>query len=234
MSNKPEQSFFGKDHAASYDQRWLKLESINRALHLLSKIVLSNLPDDANVLCVGAGTGSELIALAQDNPGWKFMAVDTSAAMLDVCRQKVQDAGIVSRCDFHEGPIDSLPRYTVFDVATSILVSQFLTDVHERRDFFREILSRLRLGAYVINADLAFPNNPSVSEALMESWIKMQIYTGVPEDAAKATASQWGKAVAVLKPQEIEAILVSGGFENPTLFYQALFIHAWYAQVPVA
>jgi hypothetical protein len=35
----------------------------------------------------------------------------------------------------------------------------------------------------------------------------------------------------VSPPQEIEALLAAAGFERPVHFYQALFVHAWYAQV---
>ena len=42
----------------------------------------------------------------------------------------------------------------------------------------------------------------------------------------------WGKDVAVSRPEEIESIIAGAGFEPPILFYQALFIHAWYARSP--
>ena len=35
-----------------------------------------------------------------------------------------------------------------------------------------------------------------------------------------------------LGTSDIEAIITASGFEAPTLFYQALFIHAWFASAP--
>lgn len=50
--------------------------------------------------------------------------------------------------------------------------------------------------------------------------------------AEKASQIGWGKDVAVSRPEEIESMIAGAGFEPPILFYQALFIHAWYARSP--
>ena len=53
--------------ASSYDQQWSKM-AIKDALHLLTGPVLSELPPKAKILCVGAGTGAEILYLAQKFP----------------------------------------------------------------------------------------------------------------------------------------------------------------------
>ena len=83
--------------AASYDQKWSELAPINSALHLLTSAVLSKLPAEANLLCVGAGTGAEILYLAKRFPAWRFTAVEPSAAMLDVFRNRAEEHGISSR-----------------------------------------------------------------------------------------------------------------------------------------
>ncbi|WP_141733895.1 class I SAM-dependent methyltransferase [Oligoflexus tunisiensis] len=232
MKKTDEPVSFGREQADSYDERWVKLAPMIDGLHFLSRIVLSDLPADGSVLCVGAGTGSELIALAQAFPACSFTAVDPSGAMLDVCRKKAERAGVLSRCQFHEGYLNTLAADKRFDAATSILVSQFLPKEEERRSFFREILRRLNPGSSLISADLASPVEPSVYGNLMEFWVRALMYSGFPRETAVASTSRWGHEVAVSKPKEIEAIMASSGFEYPTLFYQALFIHAWHAKVP--
>lgn len=223
--------FFGKEHAANYDKSSEGLAAIKDALHLVAKIALMDLPDDSNILCVGAGTGAELIALAQSNPGWRFTALDSSEAMLDVCREKLDNEGLLSRCDFHHGYIDSLPSSKTYHAATSILVSQFLTRKADRVAFFQQIKRHLAPGGYLINADLARPMEDHCYRALMASWVKMHRYNGLSEAQAEASTSLWDTHVAVSVPEEVEAILVAGGFEHPMLAFQVLFIHAWVARV---
>ena len=59
MNNENQKLPFGKEHAPHYDENWVKLSPINQALQFISNLVLLNLPEDANILCVGAGTGAE-------------------------------------------------------------------------------------------------------------------------------------------------------------------------------
>lgn len=231
MSNTNQ--FFGKDQAKNYDDQWSKLSPVNNLLHFLCKIIFRDLQPDAHILCVGAGTGAELIALSKEFPEWTFTALDTSPEMIEVCRKNVEDNGISDRCRFHVGAVDSLPLEKRFDAATAILVSQFLTEKEDRINFFREIRKRLNRGAYLINADLTSPDNQISYDKLSEVWAKMLMFVGMSQEKAEAATSQWGKSVAVSKQDEIEEIILSGGFENPTLFYQSLFIKAWFSTNPL-
>lgn len=49
------------------------------------------------------------------------------------------------------------------------------------------------------------------------------------EDIEKMRAA-WSLNIAALTPSEVEAIIVAGGFDTPVLFFQTLFIHAWFAK----
>jgi tRNA (cmo5U34)-methyltransferase len=225
---------FDQAHAATYDQRYAKLAAMRDALHLLSSAVLADLPSEAHVLCVGAGTGQEVIYLAQKFPHWRFTVVEPSGPMLDVCRRKSAECGIAARCVFHEGYLDSLPPAAPFDAATSLLVSQFILDREARTEFFRAIGRRLRPGGYLINADLASDTASATYQHLLDVWIRLMRETGSPPEQLERMRVIYGRDVAVLPAEQVSTIIAAAGFGPPVLFLQTLLIHAWYTQRPPA
>jgi tRNA (cmo5U34)-methyltransferase len=225
MQDKVSPAIFNQECASSYDKQRAKLAPMKDALHLLIRTVLCELPANARILCVGVGTGSELIYLAKAFPQWRFTAIEPAAAMLDICRRRTQEEGVAARCTFHEGYLESLPEVDAFDAATCILVSHFLVKPEERRHLFREIAARLRPDAYMVNADLASDMTSSAFKSLLEVWIRAHKYADMP-----VNRDSFGRNVAVLPPQEIELMISSSGFNAPTLFFQTLLIHAWYSK----
>ena len=159
---------FDRERASSYDARFAKIAALRDALHLLMRMILSELPAEAHILCVGVGTGSELIYLAQHFPQWHFTAVEPAAAMLDICRRRIEESGIASRCTLHEGYLASLPASQPFDAATCLLVSHFILDKEARTDLFCQIGARLRLGGYLVSADLVADMSAAEYRSLLE------------------------------------------------------------------
>ncbi len=221
---------FDQAHADAYDQRYVRLAPMREALHLLMSAVLADLPADARILCVGAGTGQELIYLAQKFPRWRFAVVEPSGPMLGVCRRKAEAGGITPRCVFHEGYLDSLPPSAAFDAATSLLVSQFILSPAARTGFFREIAARLRPGGYLVSADLASDPASASYQSLLDVWIRLMRETGSPPEQIEKLRVIYGREVALLSVDQVSALIASGGFETPVLFLQTGLIHAWYAQ----
>jgi tRNA (cmo5U34)-methyltransferase len=228
MQNQQPPMLFDQKVAASYDKQ-TALWAGREALFSFIRLILSELPANARILCVGAGTGTEIIALAQAFPQWQFTAVEPAPAMLDVCRRKAQESGIAPRCTFHEGYLDSLPASDLFDAETCLLVSQFLKQAEERSHFFRQIAERLRPCGILIDADLVLGMSPPVYQSSIEVWLRMQGSSWSEEDIEKMRAA-WSLNIAALTPSEVEAIIVAGGFDTPVLFFQTLFIHAWFAK----
>ncbi|MES2694651.1 MAG: class I SAM-dependent methyltransferase [Verrucomicrobiota bacterium] len=221
---------FDQSHAATYDQRFAKLAAMRDALHLLIGAVLGDLPAEARILCVGAGTGQELIYLAQKFPQWRFAVVEPSAPMLEVCRAKAEACGITARCVFHEGYLDSLPPTVAFDAATSLLVSQFILAPEARARFFRTIAEQLLPGGYLVSADLASDTASASYRSLLEVWLRLMRETGLPPEQFERLRVTYGRDVAVSPLPQVSALIASAGFDTPVLFLQTGLIHAWYAQ----
>lgn len=216
--------------APSYDQQWSKLAAFRDGLHMLIGSIFSELPISSRVLCVGAGTGAEMIYLAQRFPHWAFTAVEPSVLMLNVCRRRAEEHGFAARCSFHEGYLDSLPSTESFDAATCLLVSQFLVEQQARSNFFRTIAQRLQPNAILASSDLASDLKSEAYQSLLDVWLRTMATADVPPERLEQIRAAYGRDVAVLPAREIEAIIVSGGFESPIQFFQAGLIHAWYSR----
>jgi tRNA (cmo5U34)-methyltransferase len=215
--------------ASGYDKQWARMAPIRDGLHLLLESVFADLPADARILCVGVGTGAELAYLAQKFPGWRFTAVDPSGPMLDVCRQRAETEGYLSRCYFHEGYLDSLPTEELHDGATCFLVSQFILAQEARTAFFRGIANRLRPGGVLASSDLASDIESDAYDALLPVWLNVMT-PGVQPERLERTRAAYAKDVAVRPPELVASIIESAGFEPPVQFFQAGLIHAWFSK----
>lgn len=232
MSQQEGPSFFDRTVADKYDRQSAWLAPLADALHALIGAAFSDLPVDASVLCVGAGTGSELLYLARRFPRWSFTAVEPSAPMLEVCRRRATEAGIAARCVFHEGYLDSLPSAKPFDAATALLVSQFILSPEARTRFFSDIAARLRPGGCLVSADLASDVASEGYQRLLGLWLRLRKTGDVTDERLQQLRAAYGTTVAVLPVGQVRAFIVAGGFEEPDLFFQAGLIHAWHALKP--
>ncbi len=230
MRRKNTVDHFDKQQAEVYDARWQALAPFSESLHLQLGLVLAELPEEARILCVGAGTGAELLALAKRFPKWRFLAVDPSEPMLEVCQRKVEESDIGDRCTFHVGYVHEISdTEELFDGATSILVSHFIVDREERLRFYREIRKRLRIGGLLVTSDLSeAPRGQQVE--LMPVWLRMMQYAGATSEQVQGMLDAYQENVSMLPEEAMESLLMEGGFAQPTLFAQSLLIRSWFAR----
>ncbi len=78
-------------------------------------------------MAVGVGTGAEIFP-AKVHPEVDFpLGLDPSLEMLNVCRERIKNAGLKNRCEFvGYWHIQDLTRKDDFDAALSILVAHFV------------------------------------------------------------------------------------------------------------
>jgi len=221
---------FDEKNAAAYDDRFAKISALRDSLLLVTRAALADLPADARLLCVGAGTGHELLALAPHFPDWQFTVVEPSAPMMTLCQRRAAEHGFARRCTFHTGYLDTLPPAAPFHAATSLLVSHFIVATAKRRSFFRHIADRLHPGGRLVSADLSGDRASPEHAQLQSVWLRLMEIAGIPPAQHAHMLQAWQRDVAFLPIPELESLIVSAGFEPPVLFHQSLLIRAWLTQ----
>lgn len=216
--------------AAGYDAQWARMAPIRESLHFLLETVFADLPDDARLLCVGAGTGAEIAHLAKRFPRWRFLALDPAPAMIARCRERAERDGFADRCEFHHGLVDTLPDVAGFDGATCFLVSQFILDRDARTRFFADIGKRLRPGGLLAWADLAWDTEAPDYPAMLRLWMRTMSGAGLDDAAIEGVRAAYAKDVAILPPDRVAALVADAGFDAPLRFHQAGMIHGWCAR----
>lgn len=187
------------------------------------------LPDNARVLVVGAGTGTEVLALADFESSWTFTAVEPSAAMVEVARARIKDAGLADRVQFHVGTLDTLDDLQPYDAATAILVMHFMP-VDVKAAVFKDIGARLRSGAPLV---MVHPmGNPDSDEhaLAMHAWHDHMEQT-MGDRADEVYANVQDTLHFVSEGDQAE-MLRAAGFAPATRFHSRMVFGAW--RVPKA
>ncbi|MDQ2841593.1 MAG: class I SAM-dependent methyltransferase [Acidobacteriota bacterium] len=202
------------------------------ACHDLSACILAaklESVDKARVLVAGAGgNAQEVSSIAKLRPEWKFTAVDPSAAMLDLAKERIAELGVTLSVDVVHGYVDDLPREPTFDAATLLGVLHHVSKTQDKLRLLRSIADRLKTGAPLILACNCQPyeNQP----LLLAAWRQRWLMAGTSESEAD---SKLAKILAGATPpaseEEVCALLRELGFREITRFFSSLFWVAWIA-----
>lgn len=220
---------FGKDRAKSYDQNNVHLIPIFENLYYLIKILLSEIAPNSKILCVGVGTGNEIIELAEAFPKFTFVAVDPSISMLEVCQEKLQRLNLLDRCKLIHGYVEDVPETHEFDAAICLLVLHHAS-LDVRIKIIAGIFKRIVTAGYFIFAEISFDSSTSAFEDIIEKWKSLIRISGSPEDKVQNLPRMMREHLSIQAPSEVERMLVASGFSIHVQFFQALLIRAWYAR----
>ncbi|CAN7443062.1 class I SAM-dependent methyltransferase [Caulobacter sp. LjRoot300] len=220
-------NFFNREIADAYDRRNSALAPISDSLHFLLRLVLADLPVDARVLCVGVGTGAEILSLARIYPGWSFVGVDPSDEMLAVGRHRLQQAGVLDRCELLQGYAQDAP-HDGFDAAVSLLVAHFIRR-EGRGAFYSAIHDRLKPGGCFASAEISGDLDAPEFPEMLEDWKRIQGLMGATPESLTKLGGMMRDVLGVLSPAETEALWEAVGFQKPVPFFQAFMIRGWHA-----
>lgn len=221
--------FFTKEVSQAYDERNSKLSPIADNMHFLIRLILQELPVHSHILCVGVGTGAEILSLSKAFPQWTFVGVDPSASMLEVCHERLKTAGILDRCQLIHGYVHDLSNEESFDAVLSVLVSHFVQR-EERSDFFRNMISRLKKGGALINTEISFDLNSSEFPLMLRQWEKIQMLMGASAESLANLPQQFREVLTVLAPSHVDELLRQSGLHESVQFFQAFMIRGWYGK----
>ena len=180
-------------------------------------------PDDAQVLVLGAGGGLELKVFAESHPGWSFVGVDPSGAMLDLARRTLGD--LEDRAHLHEGLIDSAPKGP-FDAAACILTLHFI-ERKERSRTLQEIRRRLKPGAPFVVAHFSIPQDER--DLWLSRYAAFATASGIERSQAENAKTGIQERLPILSPAEDEELLLEAGFTGVSLFYAGFAFRGWVA-----
>ena len=231
--DQPEESAAEHEEASSargYD------DAIRAAIpgyELLHESVAAFLPgvinDHATVLVVGAGTGEEIVRMSRANPGWRYVAEDPSAEMLDVAREKLAAAGAADRVEFVTGPIEDVPQGERFDGATMILVQHFLPDDGAKLAILREVAARLRPGTPLFLANMHGDLDAEPDTRRYQAWKRRQMARGMSAEDAEGMFSGLPTVVHFVSEGRTRQLLEEAGFMDIQNVFRAFVIGGWVA-----
>lgn len=222
-------NYFNKEASEVYDEKNRKLAPIADGMHFLIRLALKDLPARARILCVGVGTGAEILSLAQAYPEWTFLGVDPSAEMLEVCARRLDDAGLRARCELIAGYVQDLPTGEEFDAVLSVLVGHFVGR-EDRLGFYQNMAKRLRRGGLLVNTEISFDLDSDAFPAMLKNWEQVQSLLGANAESLASLPMVLREMLTVLSPAETENMLRQSGIAVPVRFFQAFMITGWYGK----
>lgn len=181
------------------------------------------------MLVVDACCGQELEDIALAPPGWRFDGVDPSQPMLDLAAQRLQSAGVPGdRVALHYGYVQDAPAGP-FDGATCLLTFHFVPR-EERAAMVAEIRRRLKPGAPFVALHLSVADGEGAGgeggarerDLWLSRYAAFQVASGVPPEHAIRARDKVAAELAVLTPEEDEAVLREAGFGDVRMSYMGL------------
>ena len=137
MSDKIE--VFDKERSSNYDNKISDLIPVYESLLDKTKdFLISNysVKDNLKILCVGCGTGTEIVRIAKISNNWRVYGCDPSIEMLNIAEKKIK-ARNLKNAELKQGTIEVFKDHK-FDVTNLSLVLHFF----EKKDKY-ELLSKI-------------------------------------------------------------------------------------------
>ena len=230
MTHQPGR-FDHPERAAAYDERIGKILPGYDVLHRMVDVILSaELPEEASLLIVGAGTGHELVLLAQKHPGWRFTAVEPAAPMIAIAKEKLAMAGTSDHVAWHASTMNDFAGEEHFDAATLMMVLHLVPEENQYT-LVTDLSDRLNPGSPLVLADIF--GDPTTTrykkaDALTKAWA---VASGLDQKWIDDVFPPAPRAdFHAFTEERLKGWLKEAGFIDVQRFYQAFRVGAWIAR----
>ncbi len=157
----------------SWRNAWFLDNWVRRSLHNPDKIVGQYIEKGQTVLDLGSGPGMFSLAMARMvGDGGRVISVDIQEEMLQILRQKSEDAGLQSRIHIHKSRPDEIGIGEMVDFA---LAFYMVHEVPNKEKFLREVASLLKPGGRFLIVE---PKH-HVSKPSFEETVEVAIASGL-------------------------------------------------------
>lgn len=186
------------------------------------------LPESADLLAVGSGTGMELIRLGKACPQWHFLGIDPSKKMQAIAKEKMSDRQLSDRVKLIQGYTQDLPTDILYNAATSILVMHFIPPAG-KLEFLQSIAQRLHPSAPFVLVDVFGEKQSEELQQLMPILHAYWNAVGLPPQKKQELLAGIEQGVYFSAETSILNLLEQAGFEKTIRFYTGLWVGGWLA-----
>ena len=173
------------------------------------------------MLIVGAGSGNEIIQLAEGRPHWSFTGIDPSASMLSIAKERL--LALPNNMSFHQATIlDASLPFSQYDAASCVLVLHFIQEYKEKLDTIKEIAKHLKPGAPFVLVSKYGQLGSLETELQFDLWRSYwQQHTRLSlSELAEMEKSI--RSLSFMSEEEIVTLLQRAGFTKPSRFLPLL------------
>ena len=186
------------------------------------------LPESADLLVVGSGTGMELTRLGKACSGRRFLGIDPSEKMQKVAKQKMSSHQLDQRLKLIQGYTEDLPTDILYNAATSILVMHFIPP-SDKLQFLSSIAQRLHASAPFVIVDIFGEKQGKELKQLIPILQAYWNAAGILPQKQQHILTGVEQGVYPLPETSILNLLEQAGFEKTIRFYTGLWVGGWLA-----
>ena len=202
------------------------LPSYDAMLRLTHTFYHSTLPEQAEFLIVGSGSGNEILQFAEKRPHWSFVGIDPSEAMLQIAEERLKP--LPNNMSLHQGTIlDSLLPSIKFDAASCILVLHFIDDYQEKLATLKEIANNLKPGAPFVLVSKYGQLGSLETELQFDLWRAYWLQHTKLSPSEVAEMEKSIRSLSFMREEDILSLLQQAGFTKPSRFFATTLFGGW-------